>query len=541
MVMQASFRHICILSLPVVLCGFAIDVSASNGLAQERRATASRGSDESEFYRIVSLATSSAPTSSRDQNWRPAAGSVALEVSGLAFLDDERLAVCTRQGDVWFLDGVNSPDPENQLRYHRFARSLHEPLGLLKDGDSLLTVQRTELTRLRDSDGNGIADQYSTVAKGWGVTGNYHEYAYGPKRDGRGNLWVTLNIGMGLKDAQLARTLVENPAGYRQARWRGWGLRISADGKMIPACAGMRSPSGIGANSSGDMFYTDQQGNWVATNALHHMRDGAFYHHPESLASAHLDESPIEVDGLVVPSGLPIAEAIERMPQLKRPAVWLPYKKMGQSATDIMLDASQGKFGPFAGQLFIGEFTQASLHRVCLEKVRGEYQGACFPFRAGFASAVLRMVQGPNGHVFVGLSNRGWSSLGTASYGLQRLEWTGKIPFEIRTMKARPDGFDLEFTRPVDHDSAGDPSSYTMQQYTYLYHSAYGSDEIQRKSLEVADASVSNDGHHVTLRVSGMRESFVHELVAIGVRSRDGESLLHPQAYYTLNAIPYAL
>ena len=47
---------------------------------------------------------------------------------------------------------------------------------------------------------------------------------------------------------------------------------------------------------------------------------------------------------------------------------------------------------------------------------------------------------GPDGSVFVGLTNRGWSSLGTSAYGLQRLVWTGEVPFEIQEMRAAPDG-----------------------------------------------------------------------------------------------------
>ena len=231
-------------------------------------------------------------------------------------------------------------------------------------------------------------------------------------------------------------------------------------------------------------------------------------------------------------------DAIKAFPQLKPPAVWFPYKKMGQSTTDIMLDASDGRFGPFAGQLFVGEFTQAGMNRVFLEKIDGEYQGACFPFRSGFASAVLRMGQGRDGSVFVGLTNRGWSSLGTASYGLQRLVWTGKVPFEIKEMRVRPDGFELVFTRPVEKTTAADPASYKMHSYTYLYQSTYGSDEIQNQDLVITSATVSGDGLRVRLAVNTLRELFVHELTALGIRSHDGEPLLHPHAYYTLNRIP---
>jgi hypothetical protein len=204
------------------------------------------------------------------------------------------------------------------------------------------------------------------------------------------------------------------------------------------------------------------------------------------------------------------------------------------------LDDSHGKFGPFSGQLFVGEFTQAGVNRVFLEKVGGEYQGACFPFRLGFASAVLRLVQGSDGSLFAGLTNRGWSSLGSASYGLQRLVWTGRTPPEIKEVRAQPDGFDLIFTLPVDPQSAADPGSYQLNRFTYLYHSTYGSDEIQKSDLEVDSVIVSDDCRRASLKVSGLRELFVHQIVAAGVRDQEGNPLLHPDAYYTLNRIPTA-
>ena len=492
--------------------------------------------DEADYYRIVSVVVAKSSADSRAENWSPPPDDLALEVSGIAVLDDKSIAVAIRKGEVWFLDGVYEDPPKN-VKYHRFASALHEPLGLLRVGDTFFSAQRSELTAMRDTDGDRVADEYRTVAKGWGVTGHYHEYAFGPKIDSAGNLWITLNIGMGLVGQQLERVVPNAPFGYKQGPWRGWAMQIKPNGDLVPVAAGMRSPSGLGSNAAGDMFYTDQQGNWVATNSLHHLRSGVFYHHAESLASMNLPGSTIH-DVTEVPDGLPLPEALKRMPQLKPPAVWFPYKKMGQSTTDIVLDASHGKFGPFNGQLFVGEFTQAGMQRVYLETIEGEYQGACFPFRSGFASAVLRLAQGTDGSMFAGLTNRGWSSLGSASHGLQRLVWTGKMPFEIREMQARPDGFELVFTKPVDRSSASRPDSYSMRSYTYLSHSTYGSDEIQKRELEIRSATVSEDGLRVRLQVHGLRELFVHELNAGGVRDEFNRPLLHADCYYTLNRIP---
>lgn len=491
---------------------------------------------ESDYYRIISIATSQAATDSRSATWKPAPSGLALEVSGIAPMDQKRIAVSIRKGEVWILSGVYD-DPPEKVVYQQFASALHEPLGLIYHQESFYTVQRSELTRLLDSNGDQVADRYQTVASGWGMTGQYHEYAYGPKLDKDGNLWLTLNIGLGLKGDELKYTIYDPKLNFRQAPWRGWGIKVSPDGTMLPQCAGMRSPSGLGANLEGDMFYSDQQGNWVGTNSLHHMREGAFFHHPESLVSTSLPGSPLR--GITrVPSGIPFPDAVKSFPQMKPPAVWFPYKKMGQSTTDIMLDASQGKFGPFAGQLFVGEFTQASINRVFLERVDGEYQGACFPFRRGLASAVLRLAQGHDGSVFAGLTNRGWSSLGTASYGLQRLVWTGAVPFEIQQMRATNNGFELVFTQPVDPQTASDPNSYSMISYTYLYKPDYGSDEIQTQTLSIEEIQISSDGLRVQLTVKPLRPLFVHELDASGVRNQAGQPLLHSQAFYTLNRLP---
>ena len=189
-----------------------------------------------------------------------------LEVSGMAALPGDRMAIAIRKGEVWIAEKLSTDQPV----YKRFTSGLHEPLGLALQNGDLYTVQRSELTRLRDTDSDGIADEYLTHAKGWGVTGNYHEYAYGPAVDGAGNLWVALNCSIG-----------KGPNPNNQ--WRGWSLRVKPDGSWAPISGGFRSPSGIGTNLAGDVFATDQQGNWFPTCPLVHVKRGAFHGHADSL------------------------------------------------------------------------------------------------------------------------------------------------------------------------------------------------------------------------------------------------------------------
>ena len=295
----------------------------------------------------------------------PFPDTLKLEVSGMAALTGDRMAITIRKGEVWIAENLSTGKPV----YKRFASGLHEPLGLALHKGDLYTVQRSELTRLRDTNADGRADEYLTYAKGWGVTGNYHEYAYGPAVDGDGNLWVALNCSIGKGS---------NP----NNRWRGWSLRVKPGGSWEPISGGFRSPSGIGTNLAGDVFATDQQGNWFPTCPLLHVKRGAFHGHADALQFTSRPEATFKLNQ-PLPKNLTVAEAAKSIPAYKLPAVWFPYRKMGMSTTDILADSTQGKFGPFAGQIFCGEFTMSFVSRVFLEKVGGEYQGVCFRFRDG--------------------------------------------------------------------------------------------------------------------------------------------------------------
>ncbi|MFK5924087.1 MAG: hypothetical protein QM496_18065 [Verrucomicrobiota bacterium] len=457
-----------------------------------------------------------------------------MEASGLAVLPDGRLAVAIRKGEVWILQNPSeSSEDVKKYQWKRFASGLHEPLGLTWHDGALYTTQRSEVTRLEDSDGDGVADAYLTAAKGWGVSGNYHEYAYGPVFDPKGNLWVTLNINIG-KGQKIAGF-----KGAENHQWRGWSMRQKPGGKLEPISAGFRSPFGLGTNAAGDVFATDQQGNWWAAGPLIHLRKGVFHGHQDSLRDADRPQSPLKGAAVKPPKNITTAQAMKQVKAYVPPAVWFPYNKMGNSTTGIRCDRTGGKFGPFEDQLFIGEFTMSFISRVFLEKVKGEYQGACFHFRKGMQSAVLQMEYLPDGSMVIGESNRGWNSLGTRSYGLERLTWTGKMPFEIKKMEAQPQGFRLTFTKPVEAKSAADVKSYAMISYTYPYQQAYGGDELETQQVEIVNAKVSSDGMSVMLQCAGLRAGYVHELHAEGVKAKGGSAgLLHPEAFYTLNAIP---
>ena len=177
--------------------------------------------------------------------------------------------------------------------------------------------------------------------------------------------------------------------------------------------------------------------------------------------------------------------------------------------------------------------------RVVLEKVKEEYQGVAFNFRSGFQSGVMRMDFDRNGNLFVGETNRGWGSAGTTNSGLEFVSWTGRMPFEMKIVKAKPDGFEIEFTKPVDKASAEDLDSYRGKSYIYKYHPVYGSPQTNIEDLEIKGVKVSEDGLRVRIVIDNLRPNYVHELMLQGVKLKDEDVLtLHPTFYYTLNNIP---
>jgi hypothetical protein len=481
---------------------------------------AEKSDAESECYRIITLPTP-----------QLAGKPVIMEAGALVMLGPDKIACASRLGDIWIAEGVTSDAPAP--KWTRFASGLHEVLGLaLRPGDKdgwLYCTQRGEVTRMRDTNADGRADVFETVSDGWGISGDYHEYAFGSKFDREGNMWVVLCL-TGSFDSNVP--------------YRGWAMKVAPDGRAIPVASGVRSPGGIGMNAAGDVFYTDNQGPWNGACKLQHIVPGKFLGHPGGNKWFDLPETRDAIAAAGVPkpktprSKSRIALEAAEVPELLPPAVYFPYGKMGQSAGGIACDETAGKFGPFAGQLFVADQTHSTVMRVALEKVRGHFQGACFPFRKGFDSGSLAVEFAPDGSLFVFGTDRGWGARGGKPYALQRLVWTGRDPFEIHEMRARPDGFEITFTQPLDEKAAADIASYKLDTYTYIYQSDYGSPEVDKTRPAIKSATVGTDKRTVRLVIEGLQIGHVHELRAPGVRNSAGAALLHDSAYYTLFFLP---
>lgn len=459
--------------------------------------------EEQKYYRIVDI---------------PFPNEIAMEAGSFEVLPDDRLAIGTRRGDIYIASGAFDENP--QPTYHLFASGLDEIFGMsFKDGDFYIT-QQTEVTRISDRDGDKRADRFETLSDVWGFQ-HYHEFAFGSKLDPEGNIWVALCLSKSY---------------HSDAPFRGWCLKITAEGNTIPVCSGIRSPCGIGPNEHGVMFYAESQGPWNGSCSLKVLEPGGFMGHPVSWNWYELTDMPTPQVQPNSRSRLLVER--QRVKELVPYAVVFPYIKMGRSISGFMVDRTGGKFGPFSDQIFIGDFSLSVVMRATTEKVNGVWQGACYPFREGLATGLLACQFTPQGDLIVGGTNRGWPVRGPKAYALQRLEWTGVTPFEVLRVSAQPNGFRVTFTEPVDPAIASQPDSYTLQTYTHVYQQGYGSPEVDHTYPAVTVAKVSDDSLHVDLTVDELVQGHVHDFDFAAIRSAKGAALVHRKAYYTLNEIP---
>lgn len=438
------------------------------------------------------------------------------EVGGIGWLPGERLVVSTRRGQVWIVDDALRPDPA-AAKWRLYAEGLREGLGLAIVDGEIVVMQRQELSRLRDTDHDGACDRIETICDSWGISTNYHEFGFGLPRDAAGNYYVSLNLGFG------------SPLwwhGQSYAPWRGWVCQIAPDGTLAPFASGFRSPCGIALNAAGDLFVTDNQGDWVPTSSIAHVEKGEFYGAPASLKWTPEYRATNAEPSLTNPVATP------RTP----PAIWIPYG-WSRSTGDLAPFPGDGTFAPFGpDQLAVAEMTNGAVLRADLEKVNGKYQGAVIPFRKGVGSAI-RTNFGPDGTLFLGLTERGWGGR-PPGYGVARVRPTGRAPLEIAHVELLADGFRVTFTQPLAAGTRIAPGDVLLRRHHYDWWWEYGSPERDRRVLPVDSVAIAADRRSLVLRSSRLECGAVATVGLPELVSASGEPLLHPEFAYTVNEMP---
>ncbi|MCH2208690.1 MAG: hypothetical protein MK132_22865 [Lentisphaerales bacterium] len=473
----------------------------------------------------------------------PVPQNVDSQVGGLATLPNGNIVACFHRGEVLIYD-------VKAKTWSRFAEGLHEPLGIVALSNSaVMIMQRPELTLIKDTDGDGEADIYKTFYDDFGMTGNYHEFAFGPVQDKKGNFYISLNVASngasirneirgefdnsGIpreqlyvprdKDYDKKWKATKNAAGrmYSRVPYRGWVLKISPKGEMTPISCGVRSPNGMGIDADGDIFTPDNQGDWLGTSKLHHIKPGRFHGHPASLPWRK------DWDGRN-----PLNVAVKELEKLRTKAAALfPQGILANSPTQPLL-IDHDKFGPYKNQMLIGDMNFRRVLRFMKDTVNGQVQGALIPHIDGNPMKLgnNRLTFGNDGALFVGRTKLSWAG----DRGIMKVTWDGKIDFDIQNIKLTKTGFKVTFTKPLKKLTKDD---FELSSYHYTYHKNYGSPRVDEKKADIKAVSLSANGLSVLIHVKNLTKGKVYDFKLNGVTSKDGKSLKATRMCYTLNEL----
>lgn len=429
----------------------------------------------------------------RPDNFQPMVGGLDIHDG------DVYVSTWDPEGAVYRVSNIDGDRAD--IEVEKIASGLLEPLGLKVVDGEIYVLQKHELTRLRDTDSDGIIDRYETVCSGWGVSSNFHEFAFGLVYQD-GHFYATLATAI----------LPGGASADPQVADRGRVIRIDpTDGSYEFIAEGLRTPNGIGVGVDNEIFVSDNQGDWLPSSKIMHVSEGAFF-----------GSRSVDFEGTASKSE-------------KQPVVWLPQDEIGNSPSQPALLND----GPYAGQMMHGEVTHGGLKRVFVEQVDGEYQGALFRFVQGLEAGVNRVVAPGNGDIYIGgIGNPGnWGQDEKQWYGLQKLTYNGASVFEMLAVRAKSNGMEIEFTEPVA--TSVRPSGFLVQQWKYVPTKEYGGPKVDLETLEVVATTISADRKRIFLEIDGLRAgSVVYIYLDELLRNDDGEKVWSTEVWYTLNRIP---
>jgi hypothetical protein len=428
----------------------------------------------------------------------------------------------------------------------RIYSGLWEPLGILvgKSGnpatDTIYVMTKTGLLRFiglgpytngvnpikvintcharrcaADSIGPGLYKSFSTHApntytgtgESTGTGRRWHHFNYGLVRGNDGYLYGGTNVQYDNGNDR-----------YEQGRDRCAVLKMDpVAGTVEVTAGGLRSPNGWGKGPEGEIFFSDVQGNYNPTNSISNYRPGRYY-------------------GFRCDTYQPYGHT--RGIQESFPVVDL--NQGGTANTDIGSNPGEITYltsGVYAGQLLYGDVSFGGIQRVFVEKINNEWQGAVFLFSGGFHSGVGRLKRGPDGSLYGGGQSGGptpasgnWCWGGATGVGALTADRIGgtcniqydffklvpkdTVVFELLAVRARMNGFELQFTKKVG-PSAGVASNYTVNTWVNNRSSqTYGGGSQQNSAtLTVSNVRIHSDSTRVFLEFASMPAASVRPAV----------------------------
>ena len=352
--------------------------------------------------------------------------------TGLDFLPDGRIAMCTCHGDVWL---VEIDEKANTVAWQRHATGLYHPLGLKVVEGKVVVLERGQLTRLHDSNADGEADFYECISNNWHTGSDEHAYDTCLETDIEGNYYFFKTGDSGL------------PSG-------GCLLRVSADGKKVETVAtGFRHPIGMGFNAErGIITGADQEGNWMPATRIDQYKPGGFY---GDMRAHHRAIPPKTYDP---------------------PVCWLPREVDNSAGGQVWIPESAKAWGALAGLPLHLSYGRCKAFVLLRQEIGdGVVQGGVADLGLRFLSGSCRGRFHTKDQALYVCGLNGWQTSAKADGSLQRVRATGKtwnVPIKLEAVVG---GVKLTFPEALEAKSVEDAANYRSAYWNYRWSKEYGS------------------------------------------------------------------
>ncbi|NNM29793.1 MAG: hypothetical protein HKO57_09730 [Akkermansiaceae bacterium] len=482
-------------SLEIVMkdgqAGVSGEAPAAPARSVERRfpgtltTTIERGSGDGPF--AVDVLTPPSPANNPWQSW--------MRTSGFDFFDGgKRAAVCTWNGDVWIVSGIDQGDGD--LEWQRICAGLFQPLGLKIVAGEIYVGCRDMIAVLRDTNGDGETDFIENFNSDHQVTEHFHEFAMGLQTDAEGNFYYAKSARHALK------AVVPH---------HGTLLRVAKDGSRTDILAtGFRAANGVCLNPDGSFIVTDQEGHWNPKNRINWVQGSGpddFYGNIYGYHSV-TDES----DGAMEPPLCWITNAFDRSPS---ELLWVP---------------EAARWGPLNGSLLNLSYGYGKIYVVPHEKVGGAMQGGmCALPIPQFPTGVMRGRFHPGDGQLYACGMFAWGGNQKQPGGFYRIRATGKPAYVPVGLRAVTGGMEIEFSDAPETGSAADPANFTVKAWDLKRTKNYGSKHYNERELEVVKAELSPDGKTVTLAIPDLAPTWGMSIECrlTGVDGQDVGRVIH--------------
>lgn len=419
----------------------------------------------------------------------------SVRFGGLDFFADGRAALCTWDGDVWIVSGLDKS--LNRVTWKRFAAGLQQPLGLKIIDGVIHTAGRDQVTRLHDRNGDGEADFYENFNNDAGLTLQRHEFVMDLQTDRRGNLYYCRS-GHYILSKRRANCCV---------------YRLTPDGSKLEIVArGFREPNGMSIGPDGTMTVGDNEGNGIPQTPLYVLRQGADY-------------------GFAPPVTDPRGKG-GAWKYLQKPLVWLPKKLDGSAGSQVWVTSAS--WGPLKGQLLHTSYGNCALYSVLIDRQAEPWQAMVWKFPLAFTSGIMRARFNPaDGQLYLcGL--RGWGTSAVKDGQFCRVRFTGDrtpIPVGFRVTKA---GVEITFSGALDRKRAEDDENWAGDEADLIPQP--GRATRPKQELPIESARLAPDGKTVTLTLERVRPAS-NVTLQYRLRSADGRPVVG-QLHGTIHRVP---